>query len=217
MDTSQFLRKAVFNDPYPEFRPRLLEAVCREVDTMRADPGKYLVTPVKLETEGGWKVRGGAVWDSEEGRHLMAAACQFASKATSQAEVHIRDRWANVMEAGSGWYSAPHSHSTADVAVVYALSEDDDHESPKGKLQFIDPRIPACCRREGFVSAALTPKMKAGDVIGFPGFITHWVTPYLGREDRITLAFNVGLGPAPDGPQHDMQQPVDLGKTSFKL
>lgn len=216
MDTNQLLRKAAFRDPYPEFRVRLREAIDREVDAMRADPEQYLITPLKLETEGGWKVRSSQVWDTAEARHLIEAAVQFVIQSTGQPQAHIRDRWANVME-GKGWYSAPHSHTNADIAVVYALTDDGNPESPKGKLQFIDPRIPACCRREGFVSAALTPKMNAGDVIAFPGFITHWVTPYFGDEARITLAFNVGLGPAPADGQRDLEQPVDLGKQTIDL
>ena len=52
----------------------------------------------------------------------------------------------------------------------------------------------------------------AQDVIAFPGFITHWVSPYFGSEDRITLAFNVGFGPSSNLPQRDIEKPVDLGR-----
>jgi hypothetical protein len=211
MLSNEMIKQAAFSDPDDQFQARLVEAIQVEVATMRADPESHKIAPLKLETEGGWTVRSNRFWDSADGTFLMNTVSQFVSHICSQPVVHIRDRWANVMEASKGWYSAPHSHSNADIAVVYQFSGDVS-DTPKGRLQLIDPRLPGCCPRPEYVTAALTPKMKAGGVIAFPGFITHWVSPYIGSQDRITLAFNVGFGPPTNLPNRDLEEIVDLGR-----
>ena len=163
------IRTSTFPDLDDQFRPRLIELINEDVSTMRDDPDKYAMTSLKLETEGGWKVRSSKVWESEEARYLLEVVCQFVCQFYNQDQVHIRDRWGNFMEAGKGWYASPHSHSNADVAVVYTLACGDiPKDSIKGRLHLIDSRIPDCCLVPNYAARSLTPILTTKDAIGFP-------------------------------------------------
>ena len=189
-----------FLDPDAEFRARFKDHLFSDLEEMKARLKKQGLANVGHATLGGWKVRGQETWDSEEARRIKEQVLQFVKTTYNQEHVHLRDRWANVMEEGKGWYSVPHSHQT-DVAVVYLLDDGgvpDDEEA--GRLHIIDPRIPFCCPgRPEHATRLMTPMIPEQGVILFPGFINHWVSPFFGTAPRVTLAFNVGLGPAPPG------------------
>jgi hypothetical protein len=151
-----------------------------------------------VRSRGGKKVRGHATWDSPEMRLLSHRALILLCAVSGNPVAHIVDRWANVMVAGE--FSSPHSHYECDAAVVYSMDpgEEGDPNVIGGNLGFIDPRIPFCCPlRPGRPTQNFEPSMKPGSMIIFPSEFLHYVDSYTGSRPRITLAWNLSLGPIP--------------------
>lgn len=163
---------------------------------------------------GGRKVRGREAWDAPELAVLTWRALVLVGVTHGVDAAHVVDRWANIMEHEE--YSSAHSHYDSDLAVVYSL--DPGEMSPlSGQLQLIDPRIPACCTsRPECPTRAIMPQMVAGAMLVFPAKFLHAVTPYEGHRPRITLAWNISLGPPPASGLPDPTQPctgaVGLGR-----
>ena len=100
----------------------------------------------------------------------------------------------------NGGYTGNHNHPMASWSGVYCVdSGDRDPEMPaNGLLKFIDSRAmgnmymdPGNARLTdpygfGDIAFALNP----GQLVLFPSYIFHEVTPYLGKRERVTVAFN---------------------------
>ena len=100
-----------------------------------------------------------------------------------------------------GGYFRAHTHPLASWSVVFCARRGDDlHNSPgnQGDLVFYDPRTNASMfldpanrnmRRElSFNSFKIN--VQDGDLLIFPSYLTHFVEPYLGEAQRITVAAN---------------------------
>ena len=221
----ELIKMASCPDPDANFRATLKQLIASELE--RAKSGDDLAARAKrAELEGGWKIRSQDVWGSHPARQLMQLVEEFARVQFGLAEVHICDRWVNVMEPGS--VSAPHAHSNADVAVVYMLDRGNPNLDPttqagmqaivddeSGRFGVCDPRVQECCPvRPGFPTADVAPFFDEQILIGFPGSIIHWVSKFRGPEARITLAFNLKNGPKPAGFDDEaLNQPVNLPRT----
>lgn len=101
--------------------------------------------------------------------------------------------WAMVMRDGN--YTIPHTHADAHWASVYYADAGDTDEAAypeSGVINFIDPRsgylpIPGLDMTGGdFMVNA-----KTGQLLVFPGWLTHYVHPYRGRRPRVSIACNV--------------------------
>lgn len=101
--------------------------------------------------------------------------------------------WANVSRKGN--YHRIHNHPGSSWSGVYYV--DAGQEVPaqplSGVLELLDPRP--------FTEMVFTPgepfgqkaiiRPRAGSMVIFPGWLYHFVNPYLGEGERISVAFNV--------------------------
>lgn len=103
--------------------------------------------------------------------------------------------WANVSRHGS--YHQPHSHARNHWSGVYYV--DAGHPDPKwpksGQIELQDPR-----ERAEMAATPLNPfgrtvavPAQAGTMVVFPSWLIHWVNPYYGEGERISIAFNARI------------------------
>jgi uncharacterized protein (TIGR02466 family) len=101
--------------------------------------------------------------------------------------------WANVNE--SGHYNMMHMHPGNHLSAVYYVATGKaalDHEM-NGRLELRDPRPAATyCRMPGAVgNESLLIRPQSGLMVVFPAWIEHWVHPFQGEGQRISIAINV--------------------------
>jgi uncharacterized protein (TIGR02466 family) len=122
-----------------------------------------------------------------------ARFCGDAVKGTSP-EVTVSG-WANVSR--DGHYNSVHNHVGYTWSGVYyvALGDNDPHMPNNGIIEFLDPRVGIDAAQ--FPGDAAWPYVRvtpeAGTMLMFPGWLQHWVHPFRGRGERISIAFNVKL------------------------
>lgn len=129
--------------------------------------------------------------------HAVASTNGYSPEDCSRLRV-ITDAWYHVTRFGG--YISSHIHSNASWSAVYMV---DPGETPtdlplSGTLNFKDPRTTAHMYRDAGNSNWQRPHhvgsvnypMKPGELLVFPSFIQHEVTPYLGKLPRITVAAN---------------------------
>lgn len=114
---------------------------------------------------------------------------------TTRATTHM---WAMVMY--DGHYTIPHTHADSHWATVYYpdVGDGDNANHPdSGVIAFTDPRsgvmpLPGLDMTGG--EFLVSPK--AGQLLVFPGWLTHYVHVYRGTRPRISIACNVTYQPA---------------------
>jgi hypothetical protein len=193
---------------WPEYQPlvelgdpRILGTLFQDAPLVNASAGvlvRHAAQDLKATIRGfgGKKVRDLKTWNSPEFQLLTWRALILLARARRADETHVVNRWVNVMENGD--YSSPHCHYEADAAVVYSLDPGDSKNAHSGRLQIIDPRIPICCpSRPEHPTRSLTPDFPPGAMIVFPAQFLHLVTPYEGHRSRMTVAWDLSVGPAP--------------------
>jgi len=103
--------------------------------------------------------------------------------------------WANVSRHGS--FNQPHSHARNHWSGVYYVDAGHpDPEWPKsGQIELADPR-----ERAEMAATPLNPfgrsvavPASAGLMLVFPSWLNHWVNPYFGKGERISIAFNARI------------------------
>ena len=107
--------------------------------------------------------------------------------------------WANVNRAGA--YNKLHNHAGWHWSGVYYVDAgaQDENNPDSGIIELQDPR--------GLVSMLPMPGKpfgqtmsihpRSGQIVIFPSFLYHTVAPYTAAGERISIAFNASLGPAP--------------------
>ena len=160
---------------------------------------------------GGWQ----STWDMESwGGKPAARLLEFALDCTAQLTVdRAANRltrpawktimWANINRTGHG--NQHHCHPGAFWSGVYWVDDGGIAASRDlgGELDFMDPRgaAPAMYAPQlGFstpgglsLGANELLKPQAGMMVLFPSWLAHGVRPYLGKETRISVAFNLSL------------------------
>ena len=122
---------------------------------------------------------------------LFGEAVLAAAGCADDTDVRL-DAWANVFTRDT--YFTPHTHAGAAWSGVYYLSAaDSDHETG-GVLCFGDPRAgsgmvqsPLVDKAHGTVFAMVP---QSGQLVVFPSWLMHWVTPYRSDNVRISISFN---------------------------
>ena len=100
--------------------------------------------------------------------------------------------WSVILRQGD--VSKPHTHPGAQLSGVYYVSTQDD-QSGGGELVLADPRIRATVAPLlGQKSNALF-RPKNGITVLFPSFLEHYVLPFKGSGDRISIAYNATFSP----------------------
>jgi uncharacterized protein (TIGR02466 family) len=101
--------------------------------------------------------------------------------------------WANVNEAGN--YNMMHMHPGNHLSVVYyvATGKPMPDNGMNGRLELRDPRPAAIyCRMPGSAeSESLLIRPQPGTMVVFPAWIEHWVHPFQGEGQRISIAVNI--------------------------
>ena len=106
--------------------------------------------------------------------------------------------WANLNRKGD--YNALHTHPACVWSGVYyvEIGTPAPPERPRsGALEFMDPRSGAemtAVPGAGFGASKLI-RPSNGELVMFPSWLNHWVHPYWGEGERISIAFNVRIRP----------------------
>lgn len=99
--------------------------------------------------------------------------------------------WVNIN--GRGAFNTPHDHSGFHWSGVYYVSIPENSSERSGVIEFLDPRGATGIRAPD-VSMLFAPKFqmrpRAGTILIFPAYLTHWVYPNQDDADRISIAFN---------------------------
>jgi len=146
----------------------------------------------------GVKVRHLDRWNSIEADFVSARARALFCKVLGTPSAVIDSSWASVYSAGD--FCMPHSHPRATASILYMLDpgERDPDNELAGRFYFADPRIAACCQLQaGCMTNLLTPDLRAGSMLIFPGQLVHGVNPYSGGSPRITLSWNLNAQALP--------------------
>jgi uncharacterized protein (TIGR02466 family) len=181
----------------PEFLARVKAHV---LDLETRDKG------LKRSNAGGWHSSGHLFDTADETmRQLADALLAVVAEMSHSCASHIRSdctieagfggsSWANVSRDGD--FNKPHIHPGFDWSGVFYvdLGERDRDRDESGNIEFMDPR-PA---NHQALPYWLRPS--AGKVLVFPSWLRHYVNPFRGRGERISIAFNANTRiSVPDG------------------
>jgi len=128
---------------------------------------------------------------------VAMAVSQTAPEVFSRLHLH-NHTWFHITR-NSGYFVS-HNHALASWSAVYCLKDglDPARTSRGGLLRLFDTRSgadayldPANQRlRQPFVVGSLDLQLQPGQLIVFPSYLFHEVTPYYGPDVRITVASN---------------------------
>ena len=101
--------------------------------------------------------------------------------------------WANINRSGD--FNRIHSHGGVHWSGVYYVDDGGSGSNgpDDGQLELLDPRhLSAVTPTPGFpLSNRVMVQPEPGLLVLFPGWLEHWVTPYKGKAERISIAFNL--------------------------
>jgi uncharacterized protein (TIGR02466 family) len=108
----------------------------------------------------------------------------------------MAEGWAMVYRNGD--WGRRHAHPANHWSGIYCVSPGVEESAARGgDVVFTDPRpgaealpIPGLA-----LGQDVSVRMQPGLTIIFPSWLSHSVTPYRGREPRITIAFNITVSP----------------------
>ncbi len=165
----------------------------------KSDPG------IQHSNVGGWHSSADLwEWQEPEIRQLCAWVIAAAEDLTATM-VQLRSgdevraipyggAWVNLLREGG--YNKVHNHPGAVWSAVYYVSagEPDPKIPGNGNFEFMDPR-------PGNIHGGkevLPPE--AGTLMVFPSWLYHYVNPYFGKGERISIAFNMNVEILRDAP-----------------
>jgi uncharacterized protein (TIGR02466 family) len=167
---------------------------------------------VKISNHGGWQSDDRIIeWGGAPVTKLLDAITDVLAQITLRQEngqierVSVEWRvngWANINHKGDA--NVIHCHPGAFWSAVYYVQVEEEGSTPTGgNLELFDPRgimpIMYCpvlrMGIKGYVSAGTSElhKPKTGQMVIFPSWLSHAVTPYSGDGARISLAFNFSV------------------------
>jgi uncharacterized protein (TIGR02466 family) len=131
-------------------------------------------------------------------QRIMALANEVAASFSLKARFDDGLLWANVNRCGD--FNAMHTHPDAVLSGSVYLKVDNPAQ---GVIQFFDARegsptshwrcYTKLSDKTPLTEQAFTVTPVEGDILFFPGWLRHWVTPNLTDEERISVAFNVRM------------------------
>lgn len=177
----------------PAINPGLRAAILARA---ASEPG------VRISNKGGWQSKTDLLdwpqqeiatlkgWIVEAVRTMAALSPELRNRAPGTS-VFKAYGWANVNRTHD--YNLLHVHPDSHWSGVYYVDAGD--EGAGGAIQFADPRPMARAMPvPGFnFDRALTVAPATGLMLLFPSWLEHWVMPYAGTRERISIAFNCTL------------------------
>ena len=113
------------------------------------------------------------------------------------------DGWANINRRGA--YNTVHNHPNCLWSGVYyvAAGEPDPEPPHNGKLELLDPRVGTnmIYNKGTIFDARYVIDPIPGLMVMFPSWLNHLVHPFLGDEERISIAFNIVTTEMPSAEQ----------------
>ena len=100
--------------------------------------------------------------------------------------------WSVILRQGD--ISKPHTHPGAQISGVYYVSTQ-ENQSDGGELVLADPRIRATVAPLVGQKSNAIFQPKTGITVLFPSFLEHYVLPFKGTGERISIAYNVIFSP----------------------
>ena len=110
----------------------------------------------------------------------------------------FNDCWFHVTRPG-GFFGV-HNHPNASWSGVYCVDpgQGDPAKPENGLLSFINPTTPSAMHMDAAVANIDLPfgysgarfRLEPGQLVIFPSWVLHHVTPFEGTGERITVAFN---------------------------
>lgn len=180
--------------------PGLDALLMKEVAARRAaEPG--LPNPNRL----GWQSRHDLFDRTEAGHmkllHLIRAVIGDTLRSLQQNLDHTAIRvalngWVNINPPGG--YNAPHQHADSLLSGVYYVSVPPGASNSGGAIEFLAPhpvRQVGGLMQAPMFAERFRVKPVAGDLLLFPGQLSHWVHPNDSGEERVTIAFNARVTP----------------------
>lgn len=155
----------------------------------------------RSNTGGGWHSDTKLLrWAGDAVRPVIARMVELADAhvVDTQAQPGQRrgwmlEAWANVNEAGAA--NAPHSHGACFWSAVYYVRVG---AGEGGEIVLTDPRMPAIEMHAPFLffrdaggERQIRIRPQAGQILLFPSWLTHAVTPWQGEGPRISIAVNL--------------------------
>jgi uncharacterized protein (TIGR02466 family) len=98
----------------------------------------------------------------------------------------------------NGGFFSTHSHPMASWSAVYCVDSGDSAGNTDGILKFYHPNSSLsmyldagnAALKEPFGLGTFNVKLRSGDLVIFPSYLQHEVTPYQGSKPRVTVAAN---------------------------
>ena len=130
-----------------------------------------------------------------DGAVRRMCALPLRGKAESMQLAYNATGWANVNR--SGHYNVAHVHAGSHWSVVYyvAVGTEEPGHPYNGLLELKDPRPAAVFGRlpPFMFGRHLTIRPQAGMLVVFPAWLEHWVHPFFGKGERISIAVNIDV------------------------
>lgn len=130
--------------------------------------------------------------------HLIQTLNTYSAEEMAELRLHHHS-WFHITR-GRG-YTGVHNHAMASWSGVYCVDPGyaQDRSRVGGALRFFDPRAHASMFLDPANSYLIQPygfgvmehQFEPGELVLFPAYLYHEVSPYEGGDVRITVAFNV--------------------------
>jgi uncharacterized protein (TIGR02466 family) len=150
-------------------------------------------------------------WAGDQVRPVVARMVELADAHIIDVQARPGQRrgwmleaWANVNETGAA--NAPHSHAASFWSAVYYVRIDAGEGGEGGELVLDDPRMPMIEMHAPFLhfrdtggERQIRLRPEAGQILLFPSWLVHSVTPLQGDGLRISIAVNLSAPPLQSG------------------
>ena len=179
---SEFYSSNIFDEKENEKYKNFL------IDLYKKTPGK------SRSNRGGWQ-SDTDLWNQEIFKPLLEKASSIAQSiiadiSQERPQMVIRSMWGNINPKGGMNFT--HVHPSGWMSGVYYIQLSKDNNT----INFEDPRP---SRMMDFQRSCLikdeyfTHHVEVGDLLLFPSWLPHFVTPNTSNENRISISFNIEL------------------------
>ena len=179
---SEFYSSNIFDEKENEKYKNFL------IDLSKKTPGKV------RSNRGGWQ-SDTDLWNQEIFKPLLEKASSIAQSiiadiSQGRPQMVIRSMWGNINPKGGMNFT--HVHPSGWMSGVYYIQLSKDNNT----INFEDPRP---SRMMDFQRSCLikdeyfTHHVEVGDLLLFPSWLPHFVTPNTSNENRISISFNIEL------------------------